>query len=237
MADVNNVEHTVGRDDSPTGAFPDLPKRQELFQSEPAGARLDRIEQRFDRTAESVLGDQQGLLNMGRVFSGYLKRDIDGLREARRRRAREADGRDAEQPGTFDGRENVGRLATGADRDRDVPWTTKRLDLACEDPVEPEVVGDGSQGRAVGREGNRRQRGSVTLEATDELRGEVLSIGGAASVAEEQQLLARAKALFDHKHSLGEPADIESECSDGLRELRREQAVHVGSVNHRSGLS
>ena len=44
---------------------------------------------------------------------------------------------------------------------------------------------------AVGRQRDRRQSLALALEAPDELRGHVLRIGGAAAIAEHQQLAAR----------------------------------------------
>ena len=96
-----------------------------------------------------------------------------------------------------DGPQHVRRVAAGRDRDRDVAGAAERLHLAREDLVVAVVVGDGGERRGVGGERDRRQRAPLARHATDELGGDVLRVGRAAAVAEEQQLVPAAEGVRD----------------------------------------
>ncbi len=106
------------------------------------------------------------------------------------RRAGQAPGPGAALPRRAMPRTTFGASPRGADADDDVAGPAERLDLAREDLLEGEVVGDGREGRGVGRQGDGRQRPSVPAEAAHQLGREVLRVGGAAAVAEDDQLAA-----------------------------------------------
>ena len=65
------------------------------------------------------------------------------------------------------------------------------------DLLEAVVVPDGGQVRGIGGEGDGRERGAVPAQASRELGGDVLSIRGGATVAEEKRLAAGAVGRGD----------------------------------------
>jgi hypothetical protein len=83
---------------------------------------------------------------------------------------------------------DVRGVAAGADAERDVAGRSERFDLALEDPVVAVVVADRGQNRRVGGERDGRPAASLAHVAADELGGQVLSVGGAATVAEQSSL-------------------------------------------------
>ena len=119
---------------------------------------------------------------------------IDALGQLAAAAAGEPDGDDAERAARVDGAQHVGGVAAGGDREGDVAAAAERLDLLGEHLVVAEVVGDAGQRRGVGRQRDRRQRRALELEAVDELGRQVLGVGGAAAVAEEEQLVTVASA-------------------------------------------
>ncbi len=71
------------------------------------------------------------------------------------------------------------------------------LDLALEDLVIGEVVGDGRDGRGVGRQRQGRQGPPGAAEASRQLGCEVLGVGSTAAVAEDDELAARVERVTD----------------------------------------
>ena len=124
---------------------------------------------------------------------GVMRRGVDAQEviDARRQRAAlaagDADGDDAAGAARVDGAQDVGCVAAGRDREGDVAAAGERFDLLAEHLLVAEVVGDAGQRRAVRGQGDRRQRRAVEQVAVGELGRQVLRVGGAAAVAEEEQ--------------------------------------------------
>ena len=85
--------------------------------------------------------------------------------------------------------------------DEHVALAAERANLPLEHLLEAVVVADRGQRRGVGGERDRGQRRAVVDEASDEFRGDVLGVGGAAAVAGEQHLAA---ALQRGRDALGD---------------------------------
>jgi len=64
--------------------------------------------------------------------------------------------------------------------------------LAREDAFETVVVAGGGEHRSVGGESQRGKARAFSAQANDEFRGEVLGVGGAAAIAEEDEFAAAA---------------------------------------------
>src|ERR1700722_2986190 len=88
---------------------------------------------------------------------------------------------------------DVWRVAAGRDSNGDVAAMSEGFDLARKDLVEPIIVSDGSDGRSINRQCQCRQRRPVEGKSPNEFGGDMLSIGGAAPVAEQQQLMTGSK--------------------------------------------
>ncbi len=72
------------------------------------------------------------------------------------------------------------------------PGRHNGLDLSREQPLEAEIVADGGERGGIGGQRQRRDRRAVAAVAYRQFRREMLSVGGAAAVAEEHELAAGA---------------------------------------------
>ena len=66
------------------------------------------------------------------------------------------------------GKDQVGRIATGGEEDEDISRSAKRFDLAGKNPIEAEIVADAGQGRSIGGKADGGQGAAVILIATDQ---------------------------------------------------------------------
>jgi hypothetical protein len=139
--------------------------------------------------------------------------------------AGEADGDEVLLAGLVEGVEDVGGVAGGRDGEEDVAGLTEGFDLAGEDLIEAEVVAAGGEDGGVGGEGDGAEGGAGVFEADDELGDEVLGVGGGASVAGDEELVAGLHGgggeLGDGDESVGDGFVGEDglEGGDGLDEL------------------
>jgi hypothetical protein len=102
--------------------------------------------------------------------------------------------------GHVDGAQNVWRVSAGADGEGNVVASPNSVDLAGEDIVKGIIVAHGGQDRRIGCESPTGEAGTLTQKPSAEFRGQVLGVGGAAAVPEEQDLVSGTQALG---HSLG----------------------------------
>ena len=148
-----------------------------------------------------------------------------------------SDGVDAELLARLDRAQDARRRAARRDRDRDVAAAPERAHLLREHVGVAVVVGDRGERRAVGREGDRRQRRPLDHEAVHELRRDVLRIGRAATVAEEEHLAAGGEALREeiaddrerpcvlpHERPLGGDA-VRERASNDIRRGRQTRRI------------
>ena len=98
--------------------------------------------------------------------------------------------------------QDIRRIAAGADCDGDVAFLAVGPNLAGKEFVKPVIVGDAGDGGNVGGEGNGRQRSTLPFIPADEFGGDVGSIGGTASVAEEQYFVSFAEGRGDQLRDL-----------------------------------
>src|SRR5216683_1052874 len=132
----------------------------------------------------------------------------------------------------LEGDEDVGGVAGGGDAEEEVAWCPKGFDLAGEDLVEAKVVGAGGEDGGVGGEGDGAEGRAVVGEADDELGDEVLGVGGGASVAGDEELVAglhRAGGEFGYgDEGVGDffVGEDGLQGGDGLGELLLYQVLH-----------
>jgi hypothetical protein len=122
------------------------------------------------------VGDDEGVIGLAEDFAAAA--------------AKEGDGDGAFFPGGLESFEDVGGIAGGAEACDYVAGTGEGFDLAREDFFEAEVVGDAGEGGAVGGEGDGGEGVAGALVAADHFLGEVLGVGGAAAVAEGEELFS-----------------------------------------------
>src|SRR3989454_7196649 len=174
-------------------------ERDESAAPTPRASHLRPPEQAaLDQLAEHVPDQDVRLLDARRVRARrHAQAEIDQTLERPAVATGEADGLDAELPAHLDRAQYARGAAAGGDGERDVAPGAERAHLAREHLVVAVVVGDGGERRAVGGERDGGQRPPLALEPPDELRREVLRVGGAAAVAEEEELPPRAERLGD----------------------------------------
>ena len=192
---VEVVEGAVGPDHDPRRGRPALTQGEELGERDDApGGRQDLVaavhDHRLERPADRMDDDQVGLLDAGGSIPVGGDRDVDALAERATGIAAEADRRHPGGGGGVDAGQHVGRCPAGAEADGNVVAAPEGVHLAREDPLEAVVVGDRGERERVGRQRDGGDRRPVVLEPADELGGKVLSIGGAAAVAEAEDLAA-----------------------------------------------
>src|SRR6185437_5116344 len=100
--------------------------------------------------------------------------------------------------------QHVLALARRRDRDRDVALAAERLDLPRKDQRKAEIVAGGGQRRAVRRQRDRRDGRPVARVSHRQFGREMLRVGGAAAIAEEQQLPAALDCLGPNRKGLRE---------------------------------
>ena len=91
-------------------------------------------------------------------------------------------------------RQNVRRTAGGRQRQQHVAAPAEALDLAREHLLEAVIVGDRGQRRGVGGQRDRGVAGPILLVAADDFGGDMLGVGGAAAIADDQELVGRSAA-------------------------------------------
>src|ERR1700722_15546147 len=84
-------------------------------------------------------------------------------------------------------RKHVRRAAGRRYREKDVASAAQAPHLTFERLIESIIVANRSQYRGIGRESNRRERIAVEVQSREELASDMLRIGGAATIARNQE--------------------------------------------------
>jgi len=146
--------------------------------------------------------------------------------------AGEGDGGDADDLGLSNGSDEIFGVAGGRDGEEDVAGLAEGFELTGEEVVEAVVVACGGEDRRVGGEGDGAEGRAVDGEADDELGDEVLRVGGGATVAGDEELVAGFHGLGgelgDGDESFGDGFVGEDGLhgGDGLSELLLNQVLH-----------
>ena len=90
-------------------------------------------------------------------------------------------------------RENVRQSGRRSTAPADVAAPAEAFDLAGEYLFEAVIIADRRQRRGVGGQRDRGISRPVLLVAADDFGGDVLGVGGAAAIADEQKLVACAQ--------------------------------------------
>jgi len=109
------------------------------------------------------------------------------------RASRESYGLQSHGPGARQAPEDVLAVAGSRNTHGDIAPAAQSLDLPLEQAVEPQVIAASRQRRGVGGERDGGDGGAVRLVADDEFGGNVLSVGGTAAIAEQQEFAAAAQ--------------------------------------------
>ena len=104
------------------------------------------------------------------------------------------------------------------EQQHDVTRLREALDLAREDDVVAVVVADAGQQRAIGAERDGRERPAVFEKTSDQLGGEVLGFGGAATVATRDDFFPGVQSAQDQ---IAGAVDLRTQSSEALKGLER----------------
>ena len=186
----------------------------------------------LDEHTEDVLEGEVGFLDVRRDARGNDDVVVAEGAHLAAIVAGEADGDDVHFPGLIQGLEDVGGVTGGGDAEKDVAGLAEGFELTGEEVVEAVVVACGGEDRRVGGEGDGAEGRAVDGEADDELGDEVLRVGGGATVAGDEELVAGFHGLGgelgDGDESFGDGFVGEDGLhgGDGLSELLLYQVLH-----------
>lgn len=135
-------------------------------------------------------GDNVDLLNLWRLIARCRQAEITQWVHSANANAGEADRDNSDFSRRFQGRYDVGRTARGRNRDQNIATSAETADLTFKNAVESVIVSDRRQHGRVGGQRDRGQRIAVEIQTRQELSGNMLCIGGAATVARDQELAA-----------------------------------------------
>jgi len=105
--------------------------------------------------------------------------------------------------GDRDGVKDVGGIAAGGNGDGDVAGAAEGFDLAGKDPAEAVIIGDGGDSGKICGQRERGKGGAIEGEAANEFRGDVLGVRGAATIPEEENLVAVLEGMNQGSGELG----------------------------------
>src|SRR5207302_10818581 len=91
--------------------------------------------------------------------------------------------------------EDAWRIAAGGDSNSNVAILAESFDLTREYLLVAVIVAESCENGCVCRERNSRQRGAIRPEASHQLGGQMLRVGGAAAISKEQNLVPALEHL------------------------------------------
>lgn len=142
-------------------------------------------------------------LNAGGGLRGHAENVVGDAHQEVRFRAGESGSDEALFPRRFQRQHDVAALAGGGKADGEIAAAAQGLDLAFEDMFIAHVVRRRRQHRGVGGECDGGDGGPVLDEAHGKFGGDVLRVGRAAAIAEEEQLAAVGHRFGTGRHETG----------------------------------
>ena len=153
----------------------------------------------LDEPADDVADGDVSLLNALGILGGNIDEEVHAGSELAAALAGHPDHERLSGAASLGASNNIGALAAGGNRDKDVACRRERFNLARIDGFEAKIIRGGGKDGCIRGEGNRWKADAIPTEADDKLGGEVLCVGGAAAVAEEYDfvfLLNRGSGRF-----------------------------------------
>ena len=138
------------------------------------------------------------LLNAGRVVGRDVEQHIRQGLHAAAGFAGEGDSLHAQFAGGLESAEDIGGVAGGGDAHEHITPARGAAQQSGIDLVVAVVVGDGGEIGAVAVERLGVEGRAVVVEATRQLSGEVLRVGGASAIAAEMDSAARTQGSDHH---------------------------------------
>jgi len=147
----------------------------------------------FDRIAESMPHQDMALLNAWRFVRRRRDQHIDKFAHAASGGPGEPNCKNAHLASDREGFQDTLGISGSADTDGHVSGDRQSLELSREHLFIAVIVGDGCNGGSIGMKGHGRQWTALAQIASQEFRGKMLRIRGAAAISEEERLVTAAK--------------------------------------------
>lgn len=106
------------------------------------------------------------------------------------------------------GFEDIGGVSAGTDANGDIPLFAEGPELFGEDFVKGEVIGDAGENRSICGKGNCGEGRTVYDISIDEFRREVLSIGSASPISEEEKFVSCFEGMGNKLDRLKEYGEV-----------------------------
>ena len=178
----------------------------------------------LDLVADAVRDGEMDLLDHRRVVAGRDQQMIAQRAQILALGAGEADGDKPALARKAKRRQNIRRFAGGGQRHQHVAALAEPFDLPREHLLETVIVGDRGQRRGVGGQRKRRVTGPVLLVAADDFGGDVLGVGGAAAIADDQQLVAGTQCRDDRRRDFARDVEQRRIARRALQVLRAKRS-------------
>ena len=167
-------------------------------------------------------GDRRGSLKAQLGFSGAVRTFF----------TREGDANASTLVGGLKREKDVFARSASGDAECDISGLGKCFDLTGEDGLETEIVAMRGEDRSVGGQSETGERRAIDAVTNDEFSGEMLRVGGAATVAEEDDFFAASQRGEPSFGQWGGLITHRTEFGDGvlmLAEMRFEKGWKIGA--------
>ena len=152
----------------------------------------------FHKLTDDVADEDMAFLDARGVFGRHVEQDVGIFLHQAAGLAGHGDDLHAHLLSHLESLEDILGIAGGGDAHDDVAGLGSAAQEAREDEVVAVVVAHGGEVGGVAVEGLGVEGRAVEVEASGEFGGEVLRVGGTATVAAEMDLAAAAQRRCDH---------------------------------------
>ena len=152
---------------------------------------LDPIE--LDPIAKHVTGEAMCFLNTSGIAGRHGKKMVGNGCHFAAALPGEGNGDEALRACKFKRGDHVGTVTGCRDADQDIARRTERLHLAGEDSFVAVIVSDGREDGRIGGERDGWQAPALAAVTANDLSCKVLGVGGTASIAAPEDLVAGKK--------------------------------------------
>src|SRR5262249_42528892 len=148
----------------------------------------------FHQAANCMRRNNMDLLNEGGVDCWRREAVVaERLHDAVRGVSGEADRRKPALARGLQSRNHIRRPARRRNRDEYIARSSQSAHMPFKGAIKSIIVADRGEDRTVGRERDGWQRIAVKIQPRQQFTGNVLSVGGAAAIAGDQQFVAGTK--------------------------------------------
>src|ERR1700722_3846584 len=125
---------------------------------------------------------------------GHRDQRVGELRHRALAAAGHASGDEPPRPRRLESVKNVWASTRSGYCEGDVAWPAEGFDLSRKNALKAEVIPAGGEDARIGAQGDRGNRRAILPITHDEFAGQMLRVGGAPAIAEEEDLAAARDA-------------------------------------------